>query len=620
MTAASFTAGLRSALRQRFRTLALLPRLLHSFWQTSPALSAAIIVLRLLRAAQPPLVLFIGKLIVDEIILQTASPAPGPTLADWVESGRLSAVAGWLLLEFLLVATANALARIGAFVERVLTERHDNALGVALIQQVASLDLRDIEASSAQDRLQRARTQRFMGNQLLTSLLSQAQDFVSLILFVIGLLSYAPLLIVLLLLALLPTLAGEAHFNAKGYGLNVSVTPERRQMDYIQIVGSVAESAKEMKLFGLGAYLAGRFAELADKVHRGNRDLAARRTLWGSLFGAIASLAYYAAYAVIAWRALKGELGIGDLTFLAGSLLRLNGLFERLILGLTQITSQTQYLDDFFSFMDLRSTMVAPSNPRPFPVPMRQGIVFDKVGFRYPGKGAWALRDLSFSIPVGETLALVGENGAGKTTIVKLLTRLYEPDEGRILVDGIDIRDIDIAELQHQVGAIFQDFVRYHMTAAENIGIGRVGCLSDRPRVIEAAQKSLAHPLIETLPEGYEQMLGRVFARGLDLSGGEWQKIAIARAYFRDAAILILDEPTAALDARAEAEIFERFRNLSEAKTALLISHRFATVRMADRILVLENGAILESGSHEELIALHGRYAELFALQAAGFQ
>ncbi len=620
MTTASFTAGLGPALRQRFRTLALLPRLLHSFWQTSPALSATIIALRLLRAAQPPLVLYIGKLIVDEIILQTASPAPGPTLADWVYSGRLSTVAGWLLLEFLLVATANALARIGAFVERVLTERHDNALGVALIKKVASLDLRDIEASAAQDRLQRARTQRFMGNQLLTSLLSQAQDFVTLILFVVGLFSYAPLLIILLLLALLPTLAGEAHFNAKGYGLNVSVTPERRQMEYIQIVGSAAESAKEMKLFGLGAYLADRFAELADKVHRGNRDLAARRTLWGSLFGAIASLAYYAAYAVIAWRALKGELGIGDLTFLAGSLLRLNGLFERLILGLTQIASQTQYLNDFFSFMDLRSSMAAPLNPRPFPAPLRQSIVFDKVGFRYPGKDAWVLRDLSFTIPAGETLALVGENGAGKTTIIKLLTRLYEPDEGRILVDGIDLRDIDIADLQHQVGAIFQDFVRYNMTAAENIGVGRVAGLGDRPRVIEAARKSLAHPLIETLPEGYEQMLGRVFARGLDLSGGEWQKIAIARAYFRDAAILILDEPTAALDARAEAEIFERFRNLSEAKTALLISHRFATVRMADRILVLENGAILESGNHDELIALRGRYAELFALQAAAFQ
>ncbi|KUL95272.1 ABC transporter ATP-binding protein [Bosea sp. WAO] len=612
--------GLRDALRRRGRVWVHVPRLLRSLWNTSPALAATIILLRLLRAIQPPLVLFIGKLIVDEIILQTATPAPGPTLADWVESGRLNAVAGWLLLEFLLVAAANVLTRAGTFVERILTELHDNALGVALIEQVARLDLLDIETSAAQDRLQRARAQRYIGNPLLSAVLGQAQDGVTLILFVAGLVAYAPLLVFLLLLAVLPTLAGEAHFNAKGYGLNVAVTSERRQIEYIQHVGSAAESAKEIKLFGLGSHLAARFAGLAAGVHLANRDLAARRALWGSLFGAIASLAYYAAYAVVAWRTLSGALSIGDLTFLAGSLLRLNGLFERLILGLTQIASQAQYLDDFFSFMDMRSSMAVPEKPVAFPAPMREGIVFEKVGFRYPGTDRWALRDLSFTLPAGGTLALVGENGAGKTTIVKLLTRLYDPDEGRILVDGIDLRQFALDDLQRHVGAIFQDFVRYHMTAAENIGIGRVERIEDRPRIVDAAQKSVAHELIESLPQGYEQMLGRMFVAGLDLSGGEWQKIAIARAYFRDASLLILDEPTAALDARAEAAIFARFRNLSETSTALLISHRFATVRMADRILVLENGAILESGSHDALMALGGRYAELFELQAEGFQ
>jgi len=620
MNVASVLRGWGTALRQRFRTWAHLPRLLRSLWKASPALAALIVVLRLLRAVQPPLVLFIGKLIIDEIVLQTATPAPGPEISDWLDSGRLNAIAGLLLIEFFLVATANVLTRAGTFVERVLTELHDNALGVQLIEQVASLDLRDIEASAAQDKLQRARAQRFIGNPLLGAVLAQAQDFVTLALLVVGLMSYAPLLVVLLLLAILPTLAAETHFNAKGYGLNVAVTPERRQMEYIQYVGSAAEFAKEMKLFGLGGYLAGRFSELAAKVHRGNRDLAARRALWGSLFGAVASLAYYAAYAVVAWRTLSGAFSIGDLTFLAGSLLRLSGLFERLILGLTQIASQAQYLDDFFSFMDMRSSMPVPTQPRAFPTPLRGGIVFDKVGFRYPGKDNWALRDLNFTLPAGETLALVGENGAGKTTIVKLLTRLYDPDEGRILVDGIDLREIAVDDLRHHVGAIFQDFVRYHMTVGENVGIGRVASVEDRPRIIDAAQKSLAPALIEKLPDGYDQMLGRTFARGHDLSGGEWQKIAIARAYFRDASILILDEPTAALDARAEAAIFERFRDLSRTKTSLLISHRFATVRMADRILVLENGAILKCGSHSELVALGGRYAELFELQAAGFQ
>lgn len=620
MSITTLLEGLRDALRRRGRVWVHVPRLLRSLWNTSPALAATIILLRLLRAIQPPLVLFIGKLIVDEIILQTATPAPGPALADWLESGRLNAVAGWLLLEFLLVAAANVLTRAGTFVERILTELHDNALGVALIEQVARLDLLDIETSAAQDRLQRARAQRYIGNPLLSAVLGQAQDGVTLILFVAGLVAYAPLLVFLLLLAVLPTLAGEAHFNAKGYGLNVAVTSERRQMEYIQHVGSAAESAKEIKLFGLGSHLAARFAGLAAGVHLANRDLAARRALWGSLFGAIASLAYYAASAVVAWRTLTGALSIGDLTFLAGSLLRLNGLFERLILGLTQIASQAQYLDDFFSFMDMRSSMAVPEKPVAFPAPMREGIVFEKVGFRYPGTDRWALRDLSFTLPAGGTLALVGENGAGKTTIVKLLTRLYDPDEGRILVDGIDLRQFALDDLQRHVGAIFQDFVRYHMTAAENIGIGRVERIEDRPRIVDAAQKSVAHELIESLPQGYEQMLGRMFVAGLDLSGGEWQKIAIARAYFRDASLLILDEPTAALDARAEAAIFARFRNLSETSTALLISHRFATVRMADRILVLENGAILESGSHEELMALGGRYAELFELQAEGFQ
>lgn len=290
------------------------------------------------------------------------------------------------------------------------------------------------------------------------------------------------------------------------------------------------------------------------------------------------------------------------------------------MLGLAQIASQTQYLNDFYAFMDMRSALVPSTSSRLFPAPLRAGVVFENVGFRYPGTERWALRNLSFSLPAGETLALVGENGAGKTTIVKLLTRLYEPDEGRILVDGIDLREIDLAELRQHVGAIFQDFVRYNLTASDNIGIGRVADIADRPGIVAAAQKSQADSVISGLPGGYDQMLGLSFMSGLDLSGGQWQKLAISRAYFRDAGILILDEPTAALDARAEAEIFERFRHLSENTTTLLISHRFSTVRMADRILVLEDGQILESGSHAELMARAGRYAELFELQAAGYQ
>lgn len=612
------TAGASFALR--FKTLAHLPRLLLSLWRTSPVLAACVVVLRLLRAAQPPLVLYVGKLIIDEIIVQSRMPSAGPDLADWLDSGRLNALWTWLLLEFALMVGANVLTRIGALIEGMLSELHGTALSIQIIGHAADLDLRDIETSETQDKLQRARIQTAMGGGLLNTVLSQVQDAVTLVIFLGGLIAFVPVLIGLLLLALLPTLFGEAHFNEKSYALSRALTPERRYMEYVRNAGSVASAAKEVKLFGLGPLLAQRYAEAAGKVFSANRKLATGRALWSGLFGAVASLAYYAAYAVVAWRTVRGEFSIGELTFLSGSLLRLNGLFERLIVGLTNLASQAQFLDDFFSFMDMRSSMPQPATPCPFPAPMRQGIVFENVGFRYPDKDGWALRNLSFTLPAGETLALVGENGAGKTTIVKLLTRLYDPDEGRILVDGIDLREIDVAELRDHVGAIFQDFVRYQVTAGENIGIGRAAELDNQPRIRDAAQKSLADPLIEKLPLGYDQMLGRIFAKGLDLSGGEWQKIAIARAYFRDADILILDEPTAALDARAEAEIFERFRGLSQSKTSLLISHRFSTVRIADRILVLENGAILESGNHEELVALGGRYAELFALQAAGFQ
>ena len=306
--------------------------------------------------------------------------------------------------------------------------------------------------------------------------------------------------------------------------------------------------------------------------------------------------------------------------FLSGSFSQLNGYLQQILIGFTQIAGQSLYLDDLFSFFEIKPTILDPKHPKAFPLPVRQGLVFENVGFRYPGSENWAVRNLSFTVPAGETLALVGENGAGKTTIVKLMTRLYDPDEGRITLDGIDLKEFSTADLRTHIGVIFQDFLRYSFSASDNIGVGRIEVAADRERIVSAAEQSLADPVIRKLPAGYDQMLGRTFLKGQDLSGGEWQKIAIARAYMRNAEIIILDEPTAALDARAEAEVFTRFKNLAEGTTAVLISHRFSTVRMADRIVVLADGKVEEQGTHAELMANGGRYAELFELQAAGYR
>jgi ATP-binding cassette subfamily B protein len=425
---------------------------------------------------------------------------------------------------------------------------------------------------------------------------------------------------VLLAIALLPAFIGEAHFNAQSYSLNYVRTPERRELDYVRQTGASAETAKEVKIFGLSGFLIERYRALATSFFEANRRIALRRAGWGSVLSAVGTVAYYVAYAYIVWRTLHGDFSIGDLTFLAGSFRRLRTLLENLLLGFSQVAGQALYLDDLFSFFEIQPEIVPPSNPRPFPVPIKIGFSFENVGFRYPGAARWAVRGLNFELRTGETLALVGENGAGKTTLVKLLARLYDPDEGRILLDGHDLREYDLFALRANIGVIFQDFVRYYFTAADNIAVGRIEARDDRARIVRAAERSLADEVIRKLPDGYDQVLGKRFRTGIDISGGEWQKVAIARAYMRDAQLLILDEPTAALDARAEFEVFKRFKELSEGRTAVLISHRFSSVRMADRIVVLKDGAVDSVGTHAELLALRGRYAELFELQAAGYR
>jgi len=603
------------SLRERFGALRNLPPFLRLIWQTSRSLTLANGALRLLRAFLPVAMLFLGKLIIDEVIrLAAAGDMPA-----W-SSGRLDRLATLIGLELAVAVLSDVAGRVVSLVDALLSERFTNETSIRLMEHAALLDLEDFEDSELQDQLERARRQTMGRSSLMTQLLGQAQDVLTIITFAIGLVAYAPWLILLLGIALIPAFLGEAHFNAASYTLNYMRTPERRELDYVRQTGASVETAKEVKIFGLNAFLIDRYRTLSETFYQANKSLATRRAFWGSVLTAVGTLGYYVAYAYLAWGTLRGEFTIGDLTFLAGSFRRLRTLLEGLLTGFSQMAGQAMYLDDLFSFFLIEPEITSSPDALPFPVPMREGVRFEGVGFRYPGAERWAVRNLTFTLHAGEVLALVGENGAGKTTLVKLLARLYDPDEGRILLDGRDLREYDLASLRANIGVIFQDFVRYHMTAAENIAVGRIEAAGDRARIEQAARRSLADEVIRRLPAQYDQALGKRFRKGIDLSGGEWQKIAIARAYMRDAQLLILDEPTAALDARAEFEVFQRFRELSEGKTAVLISHRFSSVRMADRILVLADGQLEAAGTHAELLAAGGRYAELFELQAEGYR
>jgi ATP-binding cassette subfamily B protein len=607
-------------LRESVGALKNVPPFLALVWRTSPSLTIATLALRLVRAVLPVAALYIGKLIIDEVVALTQLANRPDSFGAWIASGLLDRVAMLVALEFGLAVLSDVLARTVSLIDSLLGERFTNESSIRLMRHAATLDLEDFEDSELQDRIERARRQTTGRMILMGQLFGQAQDVITMVTFSAGLVVFAPWLMVLLLVALLPAFAGEAHFNAKSYALAYTRTPERRELDYVRMTGASVETAKEVKIFGLNDFLIDRYRRLSEDFYKANKSLAVRRAVWGSVFTAIGTIGYYAAYAVITWQTIAGTFSIGDLTFLAASFRRLRTLLEGLLIGFSQTAGQALYLDDLFSFFEIEPEIKSPDEPRPFPNPIRQGFVFEDVGFRYPGADRWAVRHLSFTLHAGEVLALVGENGAGKTTLVKLLARLYDPDEGRILLDGHDLREYALEDLRANMGVIFQDFMRYHMTAGENIAVGRIDARADRQRIASAASRGLADQVIQRLPEGYDQMIGKRFRDGVELSGGEWQKIAIARAYMRDAQVLILDEPTAALDARAEFMVFQRFKELSQGKTAVLISHRFSSVRMADRILVLADGQVEAQGTHEELLAQGGRYAELFELQAAGYR
>ncbi|WP_084538959.1 ABC transporter ATP-binding protein [Hymenobacter daecheongensis] len=601
------------SVRERFSALKNLPEFLGLIWQTSPTLTLGNVALRLLRAALPVAMLYVGQLILDTVVQLSRQPA---------QERLLTPVFTLVALEFGLAIASDALGRGVALLDSLLGDLFANRTSVRLMEHAAELDLDQFEDSTFYDKLERARRQTLSRTVLMAQVLSQAQDAITMAFLAVGLVAFNPWLLLLLLVAVIPAFLGESHFNERSYSLVHGWTPERRELDYLRQTGASDETAKEVKIFGLSPFLIERFRLLSDEFYRKNKDLVIRRAGWGTFFAGVGATGYYAAYVYIITQAVRGQISIGQLTFLAGSFARMRGLLEGILSRFSSVADGALYLQDFFDFFHLKPRIIRDETHvvRPFPHPIREGFRFENVGFKYRNAEKWALRNLNFELLAGEKLALVGENGAGKTTLVKLLARLYDPTEGRILLDGHDLREYDPAELRQEIGVIFQDFVRFQLSAGQNLAVGRIEEKDNQGRIESAAAQSLADTVVQKLPNGYDQIIGRRFAGGVDLSGGEWQKIALGRAYMRDAQLLILDEPTAALDARAEHQVFQRFAELTQGKTAILISHRFSTVRMANRILVIENGQFVEIGSHEELLAKGGRYAELFALQAAGYR
>ncbi|MHA6248615.1 ABC transporter ATP-binding protein [Pontibacter sp. CAU 1760] len=599
----------KKSFREQLGALKNLPKFFRLIWHTSKRMTLTNMLLRLFKSALPITMLYIGKLIIDEVV----------RLIDVAGERELRYLWVLVALELGLAVLSDLINRGITLMDSLLGDLFSNRTSVALIEHAATLDLAQFEDATFYDKLERARRQTVSRVVLMSQVLSQLQDIVTIAFLAAGLIAFNPWLILILLVAVIPSFLGETHFNERSYSLSRSWTPERRELDYLRYIGASDETAKEIKTFNLSGFLAGRFRELSDKYYVMNKSITVKRAIWGSALSALGTLAYYGAYVFILFETVMGIISVGSLTFLAGSFSNMRSLLQGIMTRFSQIAESALYLQDLFDFLELKPQITPPANPLPIPRPIQKGFTFENVGFKYQNSERWAVRYLSFHLQAGEKLALVGENGAGKTTLVKLLARLYEPSEGRILLDGKDLRDYDLNDLRHQVGIIFQDYVRFQMTASDNIAIGQISNILDKARIEGSAQKSLADLVIQRLPDKYDQVLGKRFNKGVELSGGEWQKVALARAYMRDAQLLILDEPTSALDARAEHEVFQRFSELIEGRTAVLISHRFSTVRMADRILFLEQGQLKELGSHEELLAKNGKYAELFLLQAKGY-
>jgi len=599
----------RSGWQERLAALRNVPPVLKIVWEAGPGVVAFGLVFRLLVAMLPVALLYITKLIIDRIVHAVS--------AHEVVNSRF----WWLVAaEFGIALLISILSRGIDYLDSLLADKYTRHVSIAVMKHASELDLIAYEDPVFYDRLERARVQATDRLAMIQSIGRLVQQLITAVTMSVTIIVYSPWLMLLLVAGVLPAFLGESHFAFLGYAKNFRQTPIKRQLDYLRVLGGSKEAAKELKLFGLSGFLTDRFAQLSNQIYREDVALARRRLSAGAALSIIGTLGYYSAYAWVIWLTLAGELSIGTLTLLAGAIQQASLNIQQVFSTLAGIADQALFLTDLLAFFDMQPTIHSKPNALPAPRPIRHGFEFRNVSFRYPGTERLVLNRLNFHLHPGERVALIGENGEGKTTIVKLMTRLYDPTEGQVLLDGIDLREYSLEDLYREIGVIFQDFMRYEMTARENIASGLIEQLENSKLLRTAAHKSLADEVIERLPQGYEQMLGRRFEGGVDLSGGEWQKVALARAYLRDAQLLILDEPTASLDARSEFEVFRRFAELTAGKMALFISHRFSTVRMADRIVVLAKGKIAEEGTHEQLSMLGGRYAEMFELQAASYR
>ncbi len=601
--------GFFSAWRDRLQALKNIPPVLRIVWDSGPHVVVLGLVTRMLVASIPLAIAWVTKLLIDQT---TAIYYRKITLTNHL----------WMLAaaEFSLAILSNLISRLIDYYDSVLADRYTRYVSIEVMRHASALDLQAYENPVFYDRLERARVQATDRLGMIQSLGRLFQQTITTVLLSAAILFYSPWLLLLLIVCLIPAFLGESHFAFLSYAKNFRQTPAKRQLDYLRQLGGSKEAAKELKLFGLSEFFTGRFTDLSNAILDENLALSRKRLIAVSLLSILSTGGYYGAYVWVIFKTVTRVYSIGTLVFLTSNIMNASNNISQIFSLLSGIADQALFLTDLLAFFEMQPTVRSKPNALPAPRPIRQGFEFKNVSFHYPGVDRMILNQLNFRLEPGERIALIGQNGQGKTTIVKLMSRLYDPSGGRILLDGVDLREYNIEDLCKEIGVIFQDFMRYEMTARENIAVGRIEFLPDFKRIRDAAHKSLADDVIEKLGGKYDQMLGRRFDGGVDLSGGEWQKLALARAYLRESQVLILDEPTAALDARAEFEVFERFNELTVGKMALFISHRFSTVRMAERIIVLENGSIAEEGSHDRLMARAGIYAEMFELQAASYR